>query len=352
MNTPGTERSSPPTTNVPGPNAGASAIPTHEDPSGSGVLAGRVVDSFNRSAGVSIVQVQATDGGNEPARDIETSPQGHFIVRGLVAGRSYRLVARSANGMKSLAGEAFARAPDAKILIPVSEGYVPPSSASQPPNRGPAISPPVAELGVPRSAGEFYPTAPETIAGTDAAAMPRANIPPFALPDTGVVAVPKDTTVSGPVPDCLVANGRILTMRLQDPEGRVWDFSQRQGRLILLDFWGSWCTPCLRAMPELIRLQQAYRSQGLEVIGIACEKESTAANVSRVQRVRRLMPTINYRILMAGEPASDPVRAQFRPTAYPYLVLLDGDGTIIWRGVGSEGIAEAETIIRDRLSRP
>ena len=327
-----------------------SSIPTTEDPTGSGVLAGRVVDSFNRAAGVALVQVQAADGRNDPARDVETSPQGHFVVRGLVPGRSYRLVARSKTGMTSLGGEAYARAPDAKVLIPVSENYVVPNVTPQP-NGGPTITPPVAELGPPRAAGEFYPSAPETIAGTDAAAMPRANIPP-GLPNTGVIAVPKVSSAAGPVPDCMVANGRVLTLRLQDLEGRVWDFSQRQGRLVLLDFWGSWCTPCLRAMPELIRLQQAYRTHGLEVIGVACEKESAADNVARVNRVRRLMPTINYRILMAGEPASDPVRTQFRPTAYPYLVLLDGDGTILWRGVGGDSIAEVETIIRDRLSRP
>jgi len=350
--TPNTERTSGPTANVPGPNLGTTSIPTTEDPTGSGILAGRVVDGFNRAAGVALVQVQAADGRNEPARDIETSPQGHFVVRGLVPGRSYRLVARSKAGMRPLAGEAFARAPDAKILISVSEDYVAPNITPPPNNNtnGPTVTPPVAELGPPRAANEFYPAAPESIAGTDAAAMPRANIPP-GLPDTGVIAVPRFSTATGPVPDCLVANGRILTLRLQDPEGRVWDFSQRQGRLILIDFWGSWCTPCLRSMPELIRLQQAYRTQGLEVIGIACEKESAAENVARVQRVRRLVPTINYRILMAGEPTTDPVRAQFRPSAYPFLVLLDSDGTILWRGVGGDQISDVESIIRDRLSR-
>src|SRR5262245_4638778 len=186
QNTPNAERTTGPTANVPGPNLGASSIPTSEDPNGTGILAGRVVDGFNRAAGVALVQVQAADGRTEPARDIETSPQGHFVVRGLVPGRSYRLVARSKAGMRPLAGEAFARAPDAKILISVSEDYVapnvtPPSNNS---NNGPTVTPPVAELGPPRPASDFYPAAPESIAGTDAAAMPRANIPP-GLPDTG-----------------------------------------------------------------------------------------------------------------------------------------------------------------------
>lgn len=354
LNTPNNDRTNPtaPPNSVPSINSGVSAIDSAQssDPNATGVLAGRVVDSFNRPAGVALVQVQMANSGNAAPRTIETSPQGHFVIHGLQSGQSYRLVARSKTGMRPMVGEAIVQTPDAKILIPISEDYVTPTP-TQPDSSGPPMTPPVAELGPPRAAGEFYPAAPESIAGTDAGLMPKANIPPFGLPDTGATAVPKFNAVSGPVPDCLVGGGRVLTLRLQDPEGRVWDFSQRQGKLVLLDFWGSWCTPCLRAIPELIRLQSAYRSRGLEVIGIACEKESAAENVARVQRVRRLMPTINYRILMAGEPNTDPVRSQFRPTAYPHLVLLDADGTILWRGSGGDSITELETIIRDRLAR-
>jgi thiol-disulfide isomerase/thioredoxin len=356
LNTPNNNLTNPtaPPNSVPSINSGVSAIDSAStaDPNATGVLAGRVVDAFNRPAGVAIVQVQPAGGGNAPARTVETTPQGHFVIHGLQNGQSYRLLAKSKAGMRPMVGEAIVRTPDARILIPVSEDYVSPTSPTSDGNYGPPVTPPVAELGQPRAAGEFYPAAPESIAGTDAGLMPKANIPPFGLPETGATAVPKVNAISGPVPDCLVGGGRVLTLRLQDPEGRVWDFSQRQGRLVLLDFWGSWCTPCLRSIPELIRLQSAYRSSGLEVIGIACEKESAADNVARVQRVRRLMPTINYRILMAGEPNNDPVRAQFRPTAYPHLVLLDADGTILWRGSGGDSITELEAIIRDRLARP
>jgi hypothetical protein len=107
----------------------------------------------------------------------------------------------------------------------------------------------------------------------------------------------------------------------------------------------------LRAIPELVRLQSTYRTQGLEVIGIACEQGTPAENRERVQNLRRKMPTINYRILMAAEPGRDPVRAQFRPAGYPALVLLDADGTILWRGTGGDSIAELEPILRDRLGR-
>ncbi len=355
QNAPNSDRTNPtaPPNSVPSINSGVSPIDAVADTSATGVLAGRVVDAYNRPAGVAVVQVQLT-GSSAAPRTVETSPQGHFVIHGLQNGQSYRLLARSKAGMRPMVGEAIVRTPDAKILIPVSEDYV--SPAQQLPdnnNSGPPITPPAAELGQPRAAGEFYPAAPESIAGTDAGMMPKASInnSPFGLPETGVIAVPKFNSTSGPVPDCLVGGGRVLTLRLKDPEGRVWDFSQREGKLVLLDFWGSWCTPCLRAIPEVIRLQSAYRSRGLEVIGIACEKEGPAENVQRVQRVRRLIPTINYRILMAGEMNSDPVRAQFRPTAYPHLVLLDADGTILWRGSGGESITELETIIRDRLAR-
>src|SRR5262249_11101986 len=152
---------------------------------------------------------------------------------------------------------------------------------------------------------------------------PMANIRPPGLPETNPQPPWDAVHSSGPVPDCLVANGRLLTLRLNDINGQVWDFSQRRGRLVLIDLWGSWGAPCLKAIPELSRLQQQYRTRGLEVIGIACEDGTKAENLTRVQAVRRRILSINYPILMAGERGSDPVRAQFRPNGYPYLVLLD-----------------------------
>jgi thiol-disulfide isomerase/thioredoxin len=332
----------------------------------SGILAGRVVDSRDRAVGVSYVQVQPVEDrpGQAPV-DVETTPQGHFYVRGLTPGQSYRLIARTRQDGKVAVGEVVARPPAVTIVIAVSDDYtnresgigsrgsnpgvrsLPDSRSPSPDSRGSGIE----QIQTRPPSGDFLtPSSAENLAASASAAMPSASIASPGLPSTTPQLGWEPQSDGGAVPDCLVSNGRLLTLRLKDPDGRVWDFANHQGKLVLIDFWGSWCTPCLKAIPELTRLQQTYRTRGLEVVGIACENGSNAENVDKVKGIRRRMPYINYRLLVGGEPGKDPVREQFHPPAYPYLVLLDSDGTILWRGKGAASISELEPILRKRLS--
>ncbi|MBX7102552.1 MAG: carboxypeptidase regulatory-like domain-containing protein [Gemmataceae bacterium] len=333
-----------PTVNVPADRTPVQpASPTSSDEP-TGVIAGRVVDPYSRPVGAATVQIQPADGSGEAARDVESSAQGHFYIRGLTPGRSYRVQAKLKQDGKAVGGEVVCRAPDARVLIPVSAEFVATQASERP-------APPAAELGAPQAKSDFYPPpAPEVIAGNEPSGMPKANIPGFgSLPGTTPAPAFQGGPSIGPVPDCLINGGKLLTLRLKDTEDRTWDFSQHQGKVVLFDLWGTWCGPCMRAIPDLVRLQQVYRLQGLEVIGIACENGNAGQNLARVQKARRTIPSINYRILLAGEPETDPVRAQFRPAGYPCLVLVDGDGTILWRGVGGNAIGEAEAVIRKRL---
>jgi thiol-disulfide isomerase/thioredoxin len=147
-------------------------------------------------------------------------------------------------------------------------------------------------------------------------------------------------------PSCLVQSGHLRYLSLNDLDGQPWDFSQHRGRLVLLDFWGTWCGPCVRALPEVARLNSQYADRGLEVIGIACEKVGPVEGARKVRQKQSQIDGLNYRILMADEYGRCPVQSQFQIASYPTLVLLDSDGTILWRG---NDVSEAERQIRKRL---
>jgi thiol-disulfide isomerase/thioredoxin len=134
---------------------------------------------------------------------------------------------------------------------------------------------------------------------------------------------------------------------MRDLRGEVWDLRSQPRKLVLLDFWGTWCVHCLRAMPELNRLQQQFGSQGLEVVGIACEYSNDADTMQKVREVVR-QKNIQYEIVLADPVGRCPVQNAFRVSKYPTLILLDENGNIVWRGEGAQ-IEAVRSVIQQRL---
>lgn len=182
--------------------------------------------------------------------------------------------------------------------------------------------------------------------------VPGPNRPPLPDPDpppTGTGPGAFRFSNQPRVPSCEFSGRRLVNFALNDLNGQPWEFSQHHGGLVLLDFWGTWCTPCLRAIPHLKKLQGEYGPYGLEVIGIECERERSPAS-ERSLKVRSVIERhqINYRVLLGEEFAQCPVQQKFGIRGYPTLVLLDGSGNILWRGDAS-GMSQLEQTIRQQL---
>jgi thiol-disulfide isomerase/thioredoxin len=233
---------------------------------------------------------------------------------------------------------------------------VPGSGLSAPPGGNPP-PPPLDEPRIP-------PTPPfnaENIADGDRDRDPRRPPAPLInLPNTGALPEP-DPPPSGAsggpgafrfanpahVPSCEFSGRRLVNFALNDLSGRPWEFNQHHGRLVLLDFWGTWCMPCMRAIPHLKRLQSDYGSYGLEVIGIACER---TPEPQRTRKVRDVVDRqqINYRVVLGESYEECPVQQKFRITQYPTLILLDASGNILWRG-DAGGLNQLERTIQQYL---
>jgi thiol-disulfide isomerase/thioredoxin len=333
------------------------------DPEISGILAGRLVDAFGRSPASAFVQVSLVrDGRPEAIADVETVNQGHFYIRGLQPGRTYKLVARTKQDGHVLVGEVQARPPETRLMIPLGEelaGATTPAIPGPPTGRlsggtvrpidtplpDPAAFTPAAGLGPPATGGIG---GPGYLGNDSTASIPRVNIPPVAVPpiQPQSFTTPAPSTQVAPLGSaCVVNGGRVVTLRLPDVDGREWDFAERRGRLVLLDFWGTWCGPCLRAVPEVSRLHTTYGGSGLEVVGVACERGSPAENARKVRDTRQRLK-IPYQLVLADP--TERCQSQFRITGYPTLVLVDGDGSILWRGSPDQD-RELEGIIRRRL---
>ncbi len=364
------------------------------NPALNGILAGQVLDSYNRAPPGTYIQVaEARDSAGPAAAPVEVAAdsQGYFTIQGLQPGKHYQLTARSRNGNQVLAGSSWATPPDPKILIRVSEDFatastpaIPPAPAGLPSNRVPAASQPTTPPNQ-RAAAGWSPGTPNGTSPARAAELlppvgagdtspPRVPTPPqpvvtrpenivngstLAQATSPTVVVPPqesfgDAGSTGParVPSCVLTGQTVYNFALLDLSGQPWEYRRNhRGRLVLLDFWGTWCVHCLHSVPHLNILQHTYGPAGLEVIGIAYEEGTPMEQVQKVNRVRQRLQ-MNYRVLLGSDRAQCPVRTQFGVINWPTLVLLDESGRIVWRseGLDSPQIKELDSIIRQRLN--
>src|SRR5690606_3632109 len=97
-------------------------------------------------------------------------------------------------------------------------------------------------------------------------------------------------------------------------------------KLVLLDFWASWCTPCLNEMPEIAKLHNNYKNDGLQIVGISLDKNrdrwKNAVNSFCMQWIQFIDSNL-----------SNPISDVYGATVIPYTVLIDHQGNIIAIGL-------------------
>jgi thiol-disulfide isomerase/thioredoxin len=126
---------------------------------------------------------------------------------------------------------------------------------------------------------------------------------------------------------------RINDFRLPDVSGKLVRFQDFDADLVLIDFWGTWCQPCLQSIPHLVDLQERM-GRRLAVIGVACEPEATDQAAVRVSAtVKRLK--INYPVLISRNDGSCPLQEALHVQAFPTMILVDRQGRVLWRDQGS-----------------
>ncbi len=142
-----------------------------------------------------------------------------------------------------------------------------------------------------------------------------------------------------------VSSDAIFRAQLPDFTGVRQPLSQWRGKLLVVNFWASWCSPCRQEIPGFIRLQKQYGTQGLQFIGIAIEDKAAAQAYAN-------QAGINYPILTSDLEAMALARASGNYSGgLPYTVVIDRAGRVVAAGLGGTTEQELANLITPLLQK-
>jgi len=159
-------------------------------------------------------------------------------------------------------------------------------------------------------------------------------------PRTSVPKVATANSAPAPAPD----------VTLKDLDGKDLSLAQYKGKVVLVNFWATWCEPCQVEIPWLIEIQQKYAAKGFTVLGIAMDEEGARVVTPWVQKerfdVNGSKSQMNYPIVIGNDAAADKFGGLL---GYPTSLLVTRDGKIVKRITGLISYDEITKSIESQL---
>ncbi len=127
---------------------------------------------------------------------------------------------------------------------------------------------------------------------------------------------------------------------LQDLSGRNVKLSDYKGKVVLLDFWATWCPPCRASVPAIEKIHKAYKGKGLVVLAVSLDEGGWDSVKSFITEYG-----ITYTVLKGTED----VAANYMVRSIPMLLILDKEGRISKRYLGFGNEEDLENDIKSIL---
>jgi len=139
-------------------------------------------------------------------------------------------------------------------------------------------------------------------------------------------------------------------LTLKDLDGNDVSLSEYKGKVILVNFWATWCDPCRVEIPWLIEMQQKYGPKGFVILGIALDEEGKSVVAPFVAKerfdVNGTKEPMSYKILIGNDDAANKFGGLF---GYPTSILISRDGKQIKRVTGIISEDEMNKAIESQL---
>jgi len=178
------------------------------------------------------------------------------------------------------------------------------------------------------------------------------DLVPVATATTPALVNAPNANVAAPTPASVVTDTppawtdlppEVAMAPLKDANGAPFKLADFFGKVVVVNFWATWCGPCRREIPELIKVHKEFQSRGVEMIGLTTEDPDASA-----EKVRKFIQDfqIDYRIGWASGQVAAPLMQGH--TAIPQIFIISPDARILKRFVGFSG-ANTSTELKQAL---
>jgi len=158
---------------------------------------------------------------------------------------------------------------------------------------------------------------------------------PMSGTDPGIDPAYREVTATNPA-----------EVRIKDLEGREHSLSEWAGKILVVNFWATWCPPCVIEIPAFVELQTTLGARGLQFVGIALDDPVAAATFATARG-------INYPVLAGEDDVAQLMqRLGNHIGALPFTVVFDRSGAVVHTQQGEWAIDDARHVLEPLLDPP
>ena len=121
----------------------------------------------------------------------------------------------------------------------------------------------------------------------------------------------------------------------KDIAGKSFSVANYKGKVVLVDFWATWCGPCVGELPNVLKAYEKHHPHGFEIVGISLDSDKTKLTNFLEQR------KVTWQQFFDGKGWQNKLAVKFGVVSIPATFLLDGEGKIIGRDLRGEALDEA-----------
>jgi len=133
----------------------------------------------------------------------------------------------------------------------------------------------------------------------------------------------------------VIGVGQQMSFQFKAVTGQTISTEQLKGKLVVVDFWATWCGPCMQMVPHMVELNQRYGTKGLQIVGISLDQDR--GQMVQVTQQRGM----TWPEYFDGLVWNNKIWKQYGSNGIPFTVLLSPEGTVLFAGHPASGLDQA-----------